>query len=1708
MAILNYGSTIRTADGGQTTTTIVTASNIGSYAVASNATYYIGTTQNVFNRASGAQTLTGVSIDGNAATVTNGVYTTGAQTIAGTKTFSDGVVVNSAAYNTFGKPSPAGYQTVALFGSTSSGLFFTTDSAIISTGSYYNNGWIATATGGRYLNFSGTNFTFTSFSGATVGGTASFGTIAQLSDAGSFSATGDFRAPIFYDSDNTAYYINAASTSIVNSFKVYDALYFGDYTTYLSQSTPYLRITTANGYGNFGPANSSWFHMTTDRPNFYMAVGLHVNGDMFIYNTQSQLTSTSVRAPIFYDSGDTTYYLDPANSGTSMLVAGKVGVGTTSPTYLLDVQSSVNAEPYSQARFLNTNATTPFGGIIVNGASQAHIRFLVGSTTWGGAGAKQWQIRVGQAAGTDALSIYSWTTGTDVLYINNSGNVGIGTTSPNAKVESYYSSNALTFNYLATNLNNSSPIPVYAFDVTNGSTESRAIKGGIGFERWNPNGGGSLHFYNNSTNDSSNISGTRNSPGNIRMSIDYGGNIGVNTTTPDTNLQVVGHLHIGNQTTFENTGGWNKTIYLDGTYHARVRVIGSAYASGKNSQTETYLWVDNTVSPYSGLATNAGSFQISAGFTTMLNSARSPLFYDSDNTAYYIDAASTSVLNAAQITTTYTNNIAKLTNGSPIVINSGFNASLALRVYYDMNLYNTLTFTDASWNSQGAIYGSSSVVNIVAATATTTFTKYAGYSQETGSFRAPIFYDSDDTTYYLDPVSTTLSLRTRSSVVITNANAPENLAMLNIGYSGSGETRAIDIKGGWSANESKSITFNHATGSANIVAQINAQHNGPGSRLRWGKLYHSGDSSTYTMELISESTTSAYLTVAGSVRSPIFYDSNNTSYYVDPASTGYSAYFAGAIQATKIGIEDSGLDCYMEITDANPVVYGVTYGGEFIFYGDKSTPASFLYYGGATVTYTLQANSSLRAPIFYDSDNTGYYIDPSSSSNLNVVTASDFYTGGWFRSNVSGNGIYNQVTGQHFYSDSANYWNIASSAGAQGIRLRTGGYNGTVRGYFYADTNNDVGILNQDGSWRLRVVGGDYSLADGSSMRAQIFYDSNNTNYYIDAASTSVLNSLTIVGDANLELYKSQTVDMSNTTTYSTSNYYPVTISVPTEGCIIQIQNNLNSNVPSWSTHPSGFTLNLKWRTNGSGWGTTAVRRIIDQYAEVYANQTICGGITQMTNSSIEVVWLRGGGQYLFKFSRNLSATAQATTFTSNSQSVSPTSTAQNTVWNSSSGSEIKYNDQTISTTNMYTPVLYDWNNTSYYVDPASTSNFVGLTVANTITGAVSGNAGTVTINYNNDSNSTYQMLWGSGNNVYGTAGVYLNPSSDVIYANAFYDSSNTAYYLDPNNTGTSLLVAGKIGLGTTSAISMLDVRGAHASGYGIINVISTDSALIALDSTGARDHGIRLKYNGVDKWLVGMRDTNESYSFSNSSDTRLVTILQGGNVGVGTTSPLGKLHVYGLLRVGGAANQQTGIIALGNDTNVDSTYADNGIFRGGIGTLGSANYTNIGSYQGIVFNVQNAVLGSQSTRMLIDVNGNVGIGTTSPAYKLQVNGSFAATTKSFDIPHPTKENKRLVYASLEGPENGVYVRGKNKCSIIYLPDYWTGLVHEDSITVSITPIGKTKQNKIRNYSVTNIEDNMIQIFTDSEDEVYDFNYIVYAERKDVAKLVVEKENE
>jgi hypothetical protein len=150
-----------------------------------------------------------------------------------------------------------------------------------------------------------------------------------------------------------------------------------------------------------------------------------------------------------------------------------------------------------------------------------------------------------------------------------------------------------------------------------------------------------------------------------------------------------------------------------------------------------------------------------------------------------------------------------------------------------------------------------------------------------------------------------------------------------------------------------------------------------------------------------------------------------------------------------------------------------------------------------------------------------------------------------------------------------------------------------------------------------------------------------------------------------------------------------------------------------------------------------------------------------------------------------------------------------------------------------------------------------------------------------------------------------------------------------------------------------------------------------------------------------------------------------------------------------------------------------------------------------LVFSTTADGASSPTERMTIKNDGKVGIGTNAPAYKLEVNGSFAATTKSFVIDHPTKEGKKLRYGSLEGPENGVYVRGKSTEFVIELPEYWTKLVDEDSITVNLTAIGKSQS-----LWVKDIKDN--KIYIGSKCTTVKYFYTVFGERCDVEKLEVE----
>jgi len=87
------------------------------------------------------------------------------------------------------------------------------------------------------------------------------------------------------------------------------------------------------------------------------------------------------------------------------------------------------------------------------------------------------------------------------------------------------------------------------------------------------------------------------------------------------------------------------------------------------------------------------------------------------------------------------------------------------------------------------------------------------------------------------------------------------------------------------------------------------------------------------------------------------------------------------------------------------------------------------------------------------------------------------------------------------------------------------------------------------------------------------------------------------------------------------------------------------------------------------------------------------------------------------------------------------------------------------------------------------------------------------------------------------------------------------------------------------------------------------------------------------------------------------------------------------------------------------------------------------------------------------------------------VDGTLDAATKNFRIQHPTMEGYYLIHSSLEGPERGIYYRGKLKTNnIIHLPDYWDELTDDTDITVQLTAIGNACQHFVKSVSKKEIE--------------------------------------
>ena len=115
-----------------------------------------------------------------------------------------------------------------------------------------------------------------------------------------------------------------------------------------------------------------------------------------------------------------------------------------------------------------------------------------------------------------------------------------------------------------------------------------------------------------------------------------------------------------------------------------------------------------------------------------------------------------------------------------------------------------------------------------------------------------------------------------------------------------------------------------------------------------------------------------------------------------------------------------------------------------------------------------------------------------------------------------------------------------------------------------------------------------------------------------------------------------------------------------------------------------------------------------------------------------------------------------------------------------------------------------------------------------------------------------------------------------------------------------------------------------------------------------------------------------------------------------------------------------------------------------------------------------------------------------------------ALIDKAFDIAHPTREGKRIRHICVEGPESAIYIRGKLEDSkIIELPEYWDGLVDYESITVTLTAVGKPQH-----LYVKSIDKDQIMIDNRKGDECLPSCYYEVWGNRIGPELVVEYEGE
>lgn len=337
-----------------------------------------------------------------------------------------------------------------------------------------------------------------------------------------------------------------------------------------------------------------------------------------------------------------------------------------------------------------------------------------------------------------------------------------------------------------------------------------------------------------------------------------------------------------------------------------------------------------------------------------------------------------------------------------------------------------------------------------------------------------------------------------------------------------------------------------------------------------------------------------------------------------------------------------------------PIIQTKTAGGHTVVLGGINNQYGFYgYYNGRTENATdWQHRIDVSSGAFYNSGAVSFgstltvtgkstFNDTATFNNkVTFPTASTWYYDGNYGIDMNNNDIINANT---------IYFNDQCDASREGFRfMRSGGttwdtlnvLDGAV--YIYPNIALDATSTTKS---RLVMSGNTVSITGDVSGSGTI--DASG-NVSISTNCSSMFN-----------LMKQTVIDL-RSSSYNVNTWYPVVsgamdlnVGMHHLKCVRPLQG--SSVVPSWSTHSSGFSVNCEIYVTPSGWGNLGNYSYIPVWETRFHTGDAPVGYSQLTNSSRNVFWLRGGGRYYLYSGENLSWQICTASTEFNAQGVAPT---------------------------------------------------------------------------------------------------------------------------------------------------------------------------------------------------------------------------------------------------------------------------------------------------------------------------------------------------------------------------------------------------------------------------------------------------------------------